>query len=297
MCMKKTLAEIFKNKCVTGTIPDDAFNYFWYLDETNALIGISKTISQTERELIELNYINIDIKALNDVVKLKWLSFLKGETTSFSAKITDNPKISQVKFIYFNHDFNAFFQHEFEALVHSFFHDSLVFFLDSDYGVILDTTCNSSRDELHDFLLATTHDFSSELIFYESINYELNSQLPHKFRTELELFKSLKGQSSSVLTCDDLFLNYLISSEVIGTHPIFGDWFKDILYVDAELLAVVKCYLECGFNVTTGAKLMHMHRNTFMNKLDRFIELTHLDVKQTRQAFIAYLLMRLRKDV
>ena len=54
----------------------------------------------------------------------------------------------------------------------------------------------------------------------------------------------------------------------------------------------MKCYLEKGFNITTGAKAMHMHRNTFMNKLDRFIEMTGLDVKNFDEAVIAYLLIK-----
>lgn len=292
--MKKKLLDIFKDRAVTTITPEAVHRYHWYLDEENVPIGLPLDISQAERDLIGLNYTAIHLKNQKDINQLAWLHFLTSTDFSFDPPTTDEKKLT---FIFLTHDFDDETQHEFAQLLHGFDETIVPFFLDDTYGVLLDFGKNRDEEEFQDFLLATTEDFSSSLVFYETTPYDITKWLPSKYKAEFDLFKTLRGHRGNVLRHKDLFLNYLVSSDVIGTHPIFGDWFKEILLVDAELLAVVKCYLENGFNVTTGSKMMHMHRNTFANKLDRFKELTGLDVKDFDQAVIAHLLMRLRKDV
>lgn len=296
--MKKKLSEIFKGRCVTGEIPDDAKGYYWYFDEANEPIGISKEISRAEKDLIELNYISIGVNKLTDTQKLLWLNFLTGSETS-----TKIPEVrtgtTLMSFIFFYHDFDTELQKEFESLVGSFCDDFKVFFLDSKYGVILDFSVGSQNNnlEIENLLLASKQDFSTQLRFYKTIYYEINKLLPHKFGYELALFKDYKNENADLIRYTDMFLNYLASSDVMAEHVVFNDWFKSLFVVDTEILSVVECYLENGFNITTGAKVLHMHRNTFMNKLDRFILETGLDVKKFDEAAIAYLLIRIRKGV
>jgi len=295
--MKKKLSEIYNDKCTTDVISNTAGNYYWYLDEENKPIGISKEISRIERELIELNYVSVNANNLADTEKLLWLNFLVGGELS---NIPENAfGTTTSKFIFFFHDFDPDLQQEFEILVKGFNNNFKVFNLESDYGVILDLSATDANEdyEVEDFLLAAKQDFSSKLTFYQTVNYEINKSLPAKFKAEFDLFKKFNNFNRPLMKYPDIFLNYMISSEVIAKHPIFDDWFKQAFGLDAQLLAVVKCYLENGFNVTMSARLMHMHRNTFMNKLDRFIDLTGLDIKNFAEAVIAYLLIRLRRDV
>ena len=295
-CMKK-LAEIFKNQCIVGIIPEDVDNYYWYLDEENIPIGINKQISNIERDLIELHYTSVDINKFTDTAKLQWLNFLVGKKSN---KIPPPPYgTTTIKFIFFFHDFDINLQLEFESLVQSFNDSFKVLFLEPEYGVILDFSMAWTEEsyEIEDFLLASKQDFSQKLTFYQTISYEINHCLAEKFMIDFDLFKKFKRTDTNLMKYKDIFLNYMISSEVLAEYQIFSDWFKQLFLVDDELLAVVKCYLESGFNVTTGSKLMHMHRNTFMNKLDRFIETTGLNVKNFDEAAIVFLLIRLRKNV
>ena len=293
--MKKKLAEIFKNKCITGVIPENARRYYWYLDEENKPIGISKEISHIERELIELNYVSIGVNNLNDTEKLLWLNFLVGE--GFNKIPVNAFGTTTIKFIFLFHDFDTDLQLEFESLVRGFNNNFKVFFLEPEYGVVLEMPGAgvSEDDEVEDFLIASIQDFSAKLTFYQTVSYKIDHSLPEKFKTELDLFRKFKDPNRALMKYTDIFLNYIISSKAILEHPIFGDWFKQLFLIDTELLAVVKCYLENGFNVTTGSKAMHMHRNTFMNKLDRFVEMTGLDVKNFDKAVIAYLLINAQR--
>jgi len=294
--MKKKLAQIYQENCITGTIPQDVNKYYWFIDEENLPIGIRKTISKVERELIELSYARLAVNKLHDTKRLQWLNFLVGNGfKQFPEKALG---IAAINFIFFFHDLDNHLQREFEALAQGFNGNFEVFFLEPGYGFILDLSAVGVADssELKDFLLASKQDFSSELIFYQTINYTVDERLPEKFSAEFALFKEFKRADLDLMKYPDIFLNYLGSSEVIAKHAQFNDWFKAFFTVDVELLAVVKCYLENGFNITTGAKVMHMHRNTFMNKLDRFVSITGIDVKNFDEATIAYLLIRLRKD-
>ena len=290
-CMKKKLTEIFIEKYTTD-VGEDAQKYYWYFDEAYKPIGISKEISDTERELIDLSYTSISMNNLNDTEKHLWQNFLIGE--EFSDIPVSAFGTTTIKFIFLFHDFDTELQQEFETLVRGFNSQFKVCFIEPEYGVILEISkANTSEDdEVEDFLSAAIQDFSTKLTFYQTVSYEVDRQLPAKFKLELNLFKEFKDNNQALMKYTDIFLNYITSNTVALEHPIFSDWFKQLFLVDAELLAVVKCYLEKGFNVTTGAKAMHMHRNTFMNKLDRFIEMTGLDVKNFDKAVIAYLLIK-----
>ena len=49
--------------------------------------------------------------------------------------------------------------------------------------------------------------------------------------------------------------------------------------------------MENNFNISVGAKMIYMHRNTFMNKLERFIQLSGLNIKEFHDALIAYVII------
>jgi len=292
--MNNSLAKIYSQNSIIGVIPNNASDYFWYIDITNEPIGICKNISESEKKILDLHYTSINIKKTHDIEKLLWLNFLTNKNQSTQP---NNNFSSHVNFLFFYHDLEVQLRQEFEALFTSFNPNLLVLFLEANYGVCIDVKPADNQEDIADFLQATKEDFSNELQFYQTHTYEFNQYLSQKFLNEFEVFKRFKKDHLVFIKPKDLFINYLVSTEVVSEFPIFGDWFLSLLTLDAELLLVVKTYLENGFNVTTGSKIMHMHRNTFMNKLDRFIEITGLDVKNFDEAAIAYLLMHLRRDV
>ena len=287
--MKKRLADIFRGRCVK-MVPENVGDYHWYLDEEKAIIGLCKDITETEKLLVDLNYMAIQISAPTEMSKLLWLHYLTTDYVDFAQ--LDAPATT-VRFIFFYHDFNQNLQFEFEQLMQDYDERLICLFLDLEYGVIIEKHATDLEEEMNDFLLAARHDFSSSLIFYQTVAHVVDGRMKEKYLAEFALFKAFKDQRIDVMGHGDLFLNYLMSSDVIGQHPIFATWFESVLTLEVDLLRVVKCYLESGSNVSTVSKKMHMHRNTIMNKLDRFFVKTGLDMKQFDQAVIAYLLIQL----
>lgn len=66
---------------------------------------------------------------------------------------------------------------------------------------------------------------------------------------------------------------------------------KNILkefYDDYQMKEVIKTYLDSNMNISKAANKLYMHRNTVMNKIDKFIKNTGYDIKEFKNAFIIY---------
>ncbi|MFI3252337.1 MAG: helix-turn-helix domain-containing protein [bacterium] len=70
---------------------------------------------------------------------------------------------------------------------------------------------------------------------------------------------------------------------------------KEILkeyYNDVEMLKIIKVYLESDLNTTAAANLLYIHRNTLINKIDKFINITNYDIRKFKDASIIYQLIK-----
>ena len=59
-------------------------------------------------------------------------------------------------------------------------------------------------------------------------------------------------------------------------------------YNDYEMKNVISTYLENNMNVSQAANALYMHRNTVMNKIAKFIDVTGYDIKKFQNAFVIY---------
>ena len=293
----KKLTDVFSGLFVTDKNVATADQYYWYYDESGEPIGIDKRISAREKALIELFHEPIRFSDLHQTHKRTWAQFLQQSGASLPLPPLEN-KATHVGFIFLRHTFDREAKEAFESLLGSFHRDFVLLFLGQSEGVILDFSSGNEieSEEIDDFLLAARMDFANQILFYRTRNYPLDATLPEVFQAEWALLGRNKTLKEGLIGAADLFLNELLLSGEITEHPAFKRWLKPLFELDPELLSVVRCYLENGFNVTTAAKKLHMHRNTFANKLERFTMETGWDVKKFNEATTAYLLIRLRTD-
>ncbi len=70
------------------------------------------------------------------------------------------------------------------------------------------------------------------------------------------------------------------------------DGYKDNLYdvvIKTNLfLDTIKSYIELNMNTSRAADELYMHRNTLLNKIDRFKSETGYDVREFKDAYIIY---------
>lgn len=280
------LKQLYQEHCIIDEIPDYPNDYYWYKDGQNHLIGIKKGISKSEKKLLGMMFDEVVGVDFNQQIKLLWIEFLLNNKTSLLEII--QKESDEIRFIFFVHQFDGETQIQFEGLIKELDDDCIVLFLNRDYGVIIDfkTTVEHHLEELAQ---AIQQDFYHNLNFYQSDCYLINENLSQHFLGEYELYQKYRNSSKLMVSCHDLLLQYMIQSlNVYEGYSHFSQKFSQIPY---DLLEVAKVYMENNFNVSVGAKVIYMHRNTFMNKLERFIQMSGLNIKEFHDALIAYLII------
>ncbi len=145
------------------------------------------------------------------------------------------------------------------------------FFSDRDLYLTLDNVIKNINLDLNiDINVLITHKVEKEYfsILKHSFNYFKNKAMS---LYELLLTLNLNGDTS--------FNNYLL------------DEFKD---VPTHLIDTCKMYLEANQNAILTAKSLFIHRNTFNQRLEKFVELTSLDIRDFYNAsyFLLYLKLK-----
>jgi len=82
-------------------------------------------------------------------------------------------------------------------------------------------------------------------------------------------------------------------NEVINV--VSEDFKKVVLkkyYEDYEMQNILKAFFVNNMNTMKSAKLLYIHRNTLINKLQRFKEITGFDPKEFKDAYLIYSLIK-----
>lgn len=87
--------------------------------------------------------------------------------------------------------------------------------------------------------------------------------------------------SKMLLTFSDKSKNDIFKKEILKEF-----------YNDFEMLNIIKVFLEHDLNTTTSAQVLYLHRNTLINKIDKFVRVTNFDVRKFTEAIIIYQLIK-----
>lgn len=284
--MLSKLKQLYNEQCIIDEIPDYPNDYYWYKDEHNHLIGIKKSISSSEKKLLGLMLEEIVGVDFGQQEKLFWLELLLHNKKSLYETI--KKEYREIRFIFFTHNFDAETKLEFDSLMKEFHDQCVVLFLDRQYGVILDLTL-SVEYSFQEMAEAIQQDFYQNINFYQTERYVLNDEISTIFLSEFMLYQKYRDSTQLMIGSHDLLLQYMIQSlKLYEGYEQFSEKFKKIPY---DLTEVAKVYMENNFNISNGAKAIYMHRNTFMNKLERFIQLSGLNIKEFHDALIAYVIL------
>lgn len=141
----------------------------------------------------------------------------------------------------------------------------------------------------------------SDLVFEELIN-SINTDLYQSlslyessfFESESDLKEDMQKKMLT-LKFDRPYLNdkILFYDRVLGS--IDEQSKKMILkqfYDDEEFLHSMKVFIEKNQNTSEAAKALYLHRNTLINRLDKFYRVTGFDLKKFEDAAIIYLLIK-----
>lgn len=104
-------------------------------------------------------------------------------------------------------------------------------------------------------------------------------------------FENGKFEESLLPTCLSLFPNEAVYlSELIlkmtmyGNFSFYGPMVSLFSSVPHELMLTAKAYLRSGCNALKASEMLFVHRNTFSYRLNQFINLTNLDIRDYHNA-------------
>ncbi len=120
------------------------------------------------------------------------------------------------------------------------------------------------------------------ILLHEDLNVLFSMLICHEVGPFEE---SILNVALSIFPNEAVFLNELIlKMTMYGNFSFYGPMISLFSSVPHDLMLTAKCYLRAGCNAIKASELLFVHRNTFSYRLNQFINLTHLDIRDYHNA-------------
>lgn len=130
-------------------------------------------------------------------------------------------------------------------------------------------------------------DTLSDLRIYVSYQFEQEQDL----LTHMKYIKNKLAQipfNKFVFLDDKIILrNFLNQVDSMMKQHILKKYANDLIMIDS-----IKNYLESNQNTSVASKKIYVHRNTLIQRIDKFKEITGFDVRDFNDAFLIYHLIK-----
>ena len=283
--MKETLKTIYQTDFIENVETFDFDNYYYFIDN-QTIFGIKKSaLTPNEKRLIESQYNPFDLSSLaSDGLPLFAYLFGRGKAPV---------NISKIKY-YFIRFFSLLeeeLQHELFTVIIDSFEQKV--YINRKRDVVIIVSEDEGEFDFSNLLSSIEADFMINILGFESNALTVNSSLPQRFQFDLNTFMDIKYREDKIITKADLVKHYVLNQLDSKSKQALRQYVLQDFQNDPEMLKVITSYFESNFNVTLAAKRCYMHRNTFQNKLDKFIAETHFNIREYSDAFIVYLVLQL----
>jgi hypothetical protein len=291
--MLKKLQSYFPTSILLNLPPQSSFEqYFWIKDTQDEPIwlGIPKSDIQDEQlELLSTLFEIVDSKPsfLLTEDEKQWQQFLFHEGTPPTN--TGN----EIRLIHYHISTKKDDSTEWDKALKEFFLDSPFIQIDEKNGIIILDKTNLGYGEEDFYSISTTleNDFFIRIEFYIGKRRNSLQEIREAFFLERELF--IEGLThlakERIFTYEKIFPTLSAASLPAIPKKLLEKDVIDILRKDPELLESMKVFLENNSNTSLAAKKLYIHRNTLQYRLDKFTDLTGINVKTFNSAITIYL--------
>ena len=149
--------------------------------------------------------------------------------------------------------------------------DHVVYFGDRNGEFLADSKIYAKLDSL-------------SLVIRDDLGASISFLAAHQ-NTVLE--QDLLQKSASYFPCRAMFPSDVILKEIsfgdYSAYPLLKACFDSVPH---DLLLTAGTYLRCGCDESLSAQTLFVHRNTFLYRLNKFIELTNLDIRDYHNALL-----------
>lgn len=284
--MLEKLSLLYKHD-LTTQYQEQLDDYLWLQTEEGKIFGIHRSrLSEKEEQLLKTLF--HPLKRDDSDYNGKWYPYIYQ-----NKPIPES--ISTVRFYYFFSNRPIEEKEIFFEIVSGIISNPSIVWLSHQHGWIVDESPSATAqvDELVQLVESVTSDFFIQLKIYIGQLHKVNQSLKKKIQREIEYiekFRQLYSVKNHLFTFSDVLTFHFVTCQKPFSNDLLSDLFTSALQ-DKELIKTIKQFVECNLNVTQTAKKMFMHRNSVQYRIEKFVELTGIDIRQLKEALFVYLLI------
>ncbi|MFD1037645.1 PucR family transcriptional regulator [Virgibacillus byunsanensis] len=261
--------------------------YKWFITTTDELIGIKKRELTTKDDVL----LNTFLQPYDSVFPVPTMDEQRWQTRITTEKPAKTR--STYRFIYFSIQKNQIDPHTFKNAINELFNKTVpVLWENEQEGIIIEEQSGSkdesmSYEQIIDVLMSD---------LYVKIKFFVGSFVRNHFEAP-SYYQTLKQGSRVAFTYSaKAVVNYIDVIPYLfiekADKPLRKSITQSVLRDvkdDEELLKTIETFIACNLNISVTAKELYMHRNSLQYRIDKFIDITGIDVRQFHQAVTVYL--------
>lgn len=130
----------------------------------------------------------------------------------------------------------------------------------------------------------------------------------------VEGYKQLSKEVEKSLKKIELAKKYNLENEVIGANSLIFEEIIDSIdkessemlietykdgfdKLDEEMIKTIEVFFKCGLNISESSKLLYIHRNTLIYRIEKLQKFTGFDIKNFNEAIVFKVLYSLWKEI
>ncbi|MDV2582259.1 PucR family transcriptional regulator [Alkalibacillus haloalkaliphilus] len=147
--------------------------------------------------------------------------------------------------------------------------------------------------QFHEVIDILSNDLEVKLSIFQTETDQAIELLPKLYNWTIQVAdKLLKSAHQRVLTQSEALMPTMIESLNEDDRDFFVKAVLNDAINDLDLLKTIQTTIEHQVNISVVAKQLYMHRNTVQKRIEKFYELTGLDVRQFEDALKAYVCIK-----
>ncbi len=166
------------------------------------------------------------------------------------------------------------------------------FWINKYTGILIEkeTTTNPDKVEIQRMIQLIDSDFYTKSHVYVGQFWPVDDKLPNIFDMERQLFHKSLEMKEDVNNLSTVILDFLIEQNLKNTDMFKG--LKKKIDVDSKTRQMINTLYECDSNLAKTSKMLFLHRNTLLYRIEKFYEQTGFDLKDRNDLVLCFLLLK-----
>ena len=276
-------------------------SYHWYIDKQHGYIGIPKKSINAEQKAVldiflepfTLNADQLNMTAAQSI----WHDLLyRGNLIRMK-----EAGAGSYRFIHFYLASNDTNRVDFSSAIYDLFPEAILCWKDRYSGVIIEKSTASlmTNQDFGAIIDTLESDLYAHLRLFIGNYYPVDERIALNFQAEEACFNvlSLTNPKLRVTSFSSAFIDLILGGRNQQLCQTLAQNILGTIGNETDLLETIKVYIESNANATVAAKKLFLHRNSLNYRLDKFLEITSLDVRKFEDSLSAYLAIRLLEGI